>query len=597
MWRRWSQVLVSTLAVLFPGVAAAHLVVDVSVAVRAPAFAPRSSAVSYKIDVTGLAADNAYGEVMTDQLAPGMHFSSVTSTQGWSCSQSGGKVTCSAETVGPGVGTITVNATAPGTLGPITNTASLVSLGSIDPNADNDTSSAQTILYDPAACSGAAAALLAPEEQTTIADGNASLSWSAVPGAIRYRVWIGVEGARPSVAGETTDTQLTVDAEAGWNEWWVEAVPSGCPTTTSAHRHFFSQGHPFRLYLSDYAGQPGVSGVADGDQSAATFVSPIALGLDPRGTMYVADMGASTVRRIFKGVVATISGQAGNPGSSDGPADNGLLNHPRALTVSPDGNYIFIADTGNHAVRLLYPNGNGIFFGPILFTLAGLPGVQGTTDGDSGKDRFTAPGGITMNASYNLYVGDSGTDRVREVTQLLQPMVTSVAGVAASAGMIDGPAGTARFNGPSGIALDANGNVFVADTGNNVIRRIGIDGVVTTVAGAPGSPGFADGVGAAARFNGPTSLVFDSLGNLYVADTGNHAVRRIAPSYSVTTIIGTGTAGHRNGAGLTAQLNSPGGLAFDTAGTLYIADTGNNVIRVATTTAPPVIARRRAAKH
>ncbi|MGH9421266.1 MAG: hypothetical protein ACRD3J_14910, partial [Thermoanaerobaculia bacterium] len=200
MWRRCSRALVAALAVLFPGAAAAHLIVDVSVAVRAPAFAPRSSAIVYKIDVTGLAIDNAYGEVMTDQLAQGMHITSVTAPQGWSCSQSGIVVTCSAEIIGPGTGTITVNATAPATLGAIANSATLVSLGSIDPNAANDTSSAQTVLYDPSACSSVSAALIAPAEQMTIADGKASLSWSAVPGATRYRVWIAVEGARPSLA-------------------------------------------------------------------------------------------------------------------------------------------------------------------------------------------------------------------------------------------------------------------------------------------------------------------------------------------------------------------------------------------------------------
>jgi DNA-binding beta-propeller fold protein YncE len=109
-----------------------------------------------------------------------------------------------------------------------------------------------------------------------------------------------------------------------------------------------------------------------------------------------------------------------------------------------------------------------------------------------------------------------------------------------------------------------------------------------------------DGIGAVARFDHPTSLAFDSLGNLYVADTGNHAIRRIAPSHLVSTLIGTGAPGHKNGAGTIAMLSAPGGIAFDPSGLLYIPDIGNNVIRVATTTAPPPsesLPRRRAARH
>jgi DNA-binding beta-propeller fold protein YncE len=327
----------------------------------------------------------------------------------------------------------------------------------------------------------------------------------------------------------------------------------------------------------------------------------VSVGIDPFGTRYVADMGASTVRRIDKGVVSTVMGQPGIAGSVDGPGVGGLLNHPRALTVSPDGNYIYIADTDNDEIRLFNPKGNGIYFGPIITTLAGSAGAQGTADGDSSHARFTAPGGIAMTANYTLYVGDSGTDRVRQLVQGFPALVSSVAGVATSAGTNDGPASTAQFNAPTGVATDSAGNLFIADTGNDIIRRVGTDGIVSTVAGVAGAPGFADGVGSAARFNAPTSLVFDSLGNLFVADTGNHAIRRIAPSYLVSTVIGTGTPGHQNGAGTASQLNSPRGLAFDGSGTLlYVADTGNNVIRVASTKAPTVTAappRRRAVMH
>jgi sugar lactone lactonase YvrE len=206
---------------------------------------------------------------------------------------------------------------------------------------------------------------------------------------------------------------------------------------------------------------------------------------------------------------------------------------------------------------------------------------------------------VAVSPNYTIYVGDTGTDRIRRLTPLSSD-VHSVAGTATTAGANDGPATTARFNGPTGVAIDASGNVFVADTENDLIRRIGTDGVVTTVAGVAGAAGFADGVGSVARFDHPTALAFDALGNLYVADTGNHAIRRIAPSHLVSTLIGTGAPGHKSGAGTAAMLNAPNGIAFDPSGLLYIADTGNNMIRVATTTAPPPsesLPRRRAAKH
>jgi sugar lactone lactonase YvrE len=583
---------------LSPIAAGAHLIVDVGVSLRAPAFAVRSSVITYKIDVSDLAYDSAYGVVVSDQLGSGMHFTSANG-DGWNCSASGGTVNCSAESIGPGVSTITVVASAPSSSGSIANTVNVTSLGSIDPNSANDNATAQTYLYDPSVCSSATATLLSPTELATLADGVATLSWSAVPGALSYRIWVSVEGALPSVAGETSATNLTVVAEPVVNEWWVEAVLDRCPATSSAHGHFFSNGHPLALYLSDYAGLAGVSGFDGGALSDARFVSPISLGVDMFGTMWVADMGASTIRRISKGLVTTIAGEPGVPGSNDGPASAAGLNHPRALAVGAGGGTVYIADTDNQLIRVLYPSGNGIFFGPFMGTLAGSPGQQGTTDAVSDKARFTAPAGVALSPNYTIYVGDTGTDRIRRLTQLSSD-VHSVAGTADTAGANDGPAITARFDGPTGVAVDATGNIFVADTQNDLIRRIGTDGVVTTVAGAPGAAGFADGVGSVARFDHPTALAFDSLGNLYVADTGNHAIRRIAPSHLVSTMIGTGAPGHKNGAGTAAMLSSPSGIAFDPSGLLYIADTGNNVIRVATTT-PPIPTepqpRRRAAKH
>jgi sugar lactone lactonase YvrE len=595
--RRVTRLAGAALAILLPGVASAHLVVDVGVSVRAPAFAPKSSSLVYAIDVVDYAYDPAYGVVMADQLPAGSKFVSAKAT-GWNCSESKGTLTCSAETLTSGVNTITVTATAPAATGSARTTMTLMSIGSIDPNSANDTTSVQTVIYDAAACSSAAPSLLGPVEGSAIEGGHAALSWSVVPGATKYRVWTAVEGASAFKLAETTDTQVSIDVEAGSTEWWVDAVFDACPPASSTHAHFLSQGRPFALYVSDYAGQPGVSGFDDGTLTAAKFVSPASLGVDVYGKMFIADAGASTIRRITPdGTVSTLIGEPGVTGSEDGTGGFGYLNHPRALAVSAGG-YVYIADTDNQAIRILYPTGNGIVFGPFLVTLAGSAGMQGASDGMGAGARFTAPAGIAVTPDYTLFVGDTGTDRIRQLH--LTAVVTSLAGVSGSPGATDGPAATAEFHGPTGVTIDAAGNVYIADTENDVIRRLGADGMVTTIAGSAGVSGFVDGAGNASRFNHPTALALDALGNLYVADTGNHAIRRIAPSHFVTTIIGTGASGHRNGAGVSAQLNGPSGVALDPSGNLFIADAGNQVIRMATTTAPPAgpaQARRRAIAH
>lgn len=146
-------------------------------------------------------------------------------------------------------------------------------------------------------------------------------------------------------------------------------------------------------------------------------------------------------------------------------------------------------------------------------------------------------------------------------------------------GWRDGPVAQARYSDPWGIALDPAGNLYVADAGgSNRIRRIGADGVVSTLAG--GSEGFADGIGAAAAFNTPSGLARDAAGNLYVADTGNHAIRKITPQGQVTTLAGTGSAGYRDGDAAQAQFDAPIGVAVDAAGKVYVADTYNDRIRV-----------------
>jgi DNA-binding beta-propeller fold protein YncE len=207
-------------------------------------------------------------------------------------------------------------------------------------------------------------------------------------------------------------------------------------------------------------------------------------------------------------------------------------------------------------------------------TLAGN-GLDGTVDGAAPGSRFSDPFGVAVDAKGNVVVADGGdSNRIRRISP--EGVVSTVAG--GHEGFADGTGAGAAFNTPSAIAFDGKGNLYVADTGNHAIRRIAPDGNVTTIAGN-GTAGFADGKGAAARFNGPVGITVDDAGFVYVADTYNDRIRRIAPDGSVSTFAGAGQPGQADGPAATAAFDTPTALAVGSDGTVYVADTGNDAIR------------------
>jgi sugar lactone lactonase YvrE len=202
-------------------------------------------------------------------------------------------------------------------------------------------------------------------------------------------------------------------------------------------------------------------------------------------------------------------------------------------------------------------------------------GLDGVRDGEASQAQFSDPFGIAVGADGTIYVADAGSaHRIRRISR--DGRVSTVAG--AVAGYLDGPSYAARFNSPSGLAIDAAGNLYVADTGNNAIRRMAPDGTVTTVAG-DGTPGFQDGPSKDARFNGPIGVAVDRSGRVLVADTYNDRIRAIAPDGTVTTVAGSGTPGASDGPGPSALFDTPSGVAVDETGTIYVADTGNGTVR------------------
>jgi sugar lactone lactonase YvrE len=210
----------------------------------------------------------------------------------------------------------------------------------------------------------------------------------------------------------------------------------------------------------------------------------------------------------------------------------------------------------------------------VVTTLAGS-GKEGFADGMGIDAVFNGPAGIAIDRDGNIYTAEWKGHRVRKITPA--GVVSTLAG-SGKAGFSDGTGTEASFNTPEGVALDSKGNVYVADSANHKIRKISPSGVVTTLAGS-GQKGFVDGAGAEAGFMDPKGVALDSIGNIYVGDMKNHCIRKITPGGVVTTLAGSGKLGSENGRGAEASFNRPFGPAVDGQGNIYVADSGNNLIR------------------
>jgi O-glycosyl hydrolase/sugar lactone lactonase YvrE len=256
------------------------------------------------------------------------------------------------------------------------------------------------------------------------------------------------------------------------------------------------------------------------------------------------------------------------------------LNVAAAVLTSPNGLAVdpegncWVTDGSTNIVEKITAAGSTTI-------MAGSSGQQGSADGTGTAASFRQPGGMAVDFAGNVYLADTGNSLIRKISS--NGVVTTIAGSAANQGYKDGMGTDAWFNTPVCLAVDSFGNLYVADTGNSVIRRITPTGVVTTIAGTAGAKGAVDGTGAAARFNQPAGIAMDSTGVLYVSDTMNQTIRKITPGGLVSTWVGlTGVSGISDGDGANALFNQPMGLTFDFSGNLYVADSGNSSIRVVT---------------
>jgi sugar lactone lactonase YvrE len=412
----------------------------------------------------------------------------------------------------------------------------------------------------------------------------------------------------------------------------------------------------------------GSQSSADGPASTATFNYPFGLAIDSAGNLYVSDSGANKIRKISAGTVSTLAG-TGAGGSTDGPGASASFAGPAGLAVDPFGD-VYVADAANHKIRVVTSAGDvstlagtggfggldgssstatfaapswvtvttGLLGNPAVYTsdllghrirkiqsgavstLSGT-GAPGSTDGPSTLASFARPAGLAVNNSGDVYVADSANNRIRKVdpfgdtsTFAGLPQMESPAGVAGdasgnlyiadsknhrimilnaagsllpfagsgTAGSADGFGFAASFSSPNAVFVADSGDILVADSGNNKIRKITPGGLVSTVAGT-GAPGATDGPAAAASFATPTSVSTDAAGNIYVADNANNKIRRISgvgASLTVSTFAGTGANGSADGSASSATFNQPYAIAVDRpTGTIYVTDYFNHRIR------------------
>ena len=313
------------------------------------------------------------------------------------------------------------------------------------------------------------------------------------------------------------------------------------------------------IQVSTFAGSSG--GFVDGIGASAKFSLPQGVAVDSQGNLYVADFYNHKIRKVTpSGMVTTLAG--GSQGFADGTNTAAKFSFPSGITIDEQDN-IYVSDGGNHKIRQITLSG-------VVGTLAGS--TKGFGDGTGASAKFNSPSGIAVDSRGNLYVVDSENNKIRKIAT--DGTVSTFAG--STSGDADGTGASAQFDLPQGITIDSKGNLYVADTYNHKIRKILPNGLVSTLAGS--SVGFADGTGASAKFNLPFGVTIDSYGNLFVADSYNHRIRKITLNGLVSTVAGS-IEDFADGAGVNAKFNLPNGIIIDKQNNFYVADTYNNKIR------------------
>ena len=328
----------------------------------------------------------------------------------------------------------------------------------------------------------------------------------------------------------------------------------------------------------------GTGGYSNGTGGAAQFAYPSSVATDSSGNVFVADADNNLIRKVTTpgAAVTTLAGNIGGRGYFNSGWILAKFNDPHNVAIDA-ANDVFVADLGNNVIREIAGGGT------IVSTFAGSvgPGGVGSADGTGAAAQFHGPYDMVTDSQGNLFVADGTNNTIRKITPA--GVVSTFAGTAGVTGHANGTGAAASFNSPYGLAIDAADTLYVADYGNQLIRKITSAGLVTTLAGYPLYIGSDDGTGNFAHFHGPHGVAVDrTTGNVYVADRFNHDIRMITPAGVVTTIAGSpGVAGFADGTGNTARFNWPGALSVDPAtGNLYVTDYNNNAVRKLTSITP-----------
>jgi sugar lactone lactonase YvrE len=339
--------------------------------------------------------------------------------------------------------------------------------------------------------------------------------------------------------------------------------------------------------LASRAGAQAITTVAgngaagySGDNASATLAQlnhPFSVAADALGNYYIADRANNRIRKVAAGIITTIAGTgSAGFGGDNGPATAAAISDPTGLAVDNTGN-IYIADRGNNRIRKIDATGT-------ITTIAGNGNAAFSGDnGPAVQAELNQPRGVAVDANGNVYIADQTNHRVRKISA---GVISTIAGNGIQGFSGDGnPATLSQLNNPAGICADADGNIYIADVGNERVRKIDITGTISTIAGNGSIVYNGDnGPATQAALNEPLNLAADIYGNIFIAEGYNHRIRRVNSSGIITTVAGTGTAGYTGDGGPAslADLDRPYGLALGLAGDLYIADYNNNAIRLVT---------------